>query len=215
MPIDFSVVIPAHNEALYLESTLASVRSQDFEGNVELIVVDNNSDDATADIARDYADLILYCRELQGAAAARQQGARRARGNAILFVDADTVLSPNLLSEAARSLKAGYVGGCAPVEVLDDAFSARWTEACLNAWYRYIGPTFIPGLYCAREVFQRVGGWDVGISCAEEMRLLRRLREHGQLAWNSGCSMATDARRFRAEGYYALAFKGMLAQLFG
>lgn len=215
MGIDFSVVIPAYNEALYLEPTLQSVRSQDFGGNVELVVVDNNSNDDTSKIARRYADHVLHYADKQGASAARQHGAEKARGKNLVFLDADTVMSPNLLSEAAKSLKAGYVGGRAPIQVLDDSFGARWTEVVVNNWHRFIGPTFVPYLYCTREVFHRSGGWDLHITCAEEVRLQRRIREHGKLAWNLEGRTMTDARRYKAEGYYLLALKGTLAQFLG
>jgi glycosyltransferase involved in cell wall biosynthesis len=215
MDIDFSVVIPAYNEALYLEPTLQSVRNQDFAGNVELIVVDNNSSDDTGNLARRYADLVLYYGDRQGASAARQHGAKRARGKNLVFLDADTEMSPNLLSEAARSLQAGYVGGRAPISIADDSFGARWTELVLNSWHRFIGPMFGPYLYCRRDVFERTGGWDLHITCAEEVRLQRRLLAYGKLAWDLEGRITTDARRFKSEGYYLLALKGMLAQFFG
>ncbi|HKO89980.1 MAG TPA: glycosyltransferase family A protein, partial [Polyangiaceae bacterium] len=98
MGIDFSVVIPAYNEADYLEPTLRSVREQDYKGKVELIVVDNNSSDDTSKIARRYADHVLHYAERQGASAARQHGAEMSRGKAIVFLDADTAMSPNMLS---------------------------------------------------------------------------------------------------------------------
>lgn len=215
MGIDFSVVIPAYNEALYLEPTLQSIREQDFDGNIELIVVDNNSNDDTSKIARRYADHVLHYAERQGASAARQHGAEKARGKNLIFLDADTAMSPNLVSEAAKSLAKGFVGGCAPIYVKDDSFGARWTEVIVNNWHRFIGPTFIPYLYCTRDVFHRTGGWDLDITCAEEVRLQRRIREHGKLAWDLPARTTTDARRYKAEGYYLLAIKGTLAQFFG
>jgi glycosyltransferase involved in cell wall biosynthesis len=215
MGIDFSVVIPAYNEALYLEPTLQSIRQQNYDGTIEVIVVDNNSSDDTAKIARRYADHVLHYAERQGASAARQHGAEKSRGKAIVFLDADTAMSPNLLSEAARSLAAGAVGGRAPICVKDDSFGARWTEVVVNSWHRFIGPTFVPYLYCTREVFHRSGGWDLHITCAEEVRLQRRIREYGRLSWDRAAHTLTDARRYKAEGYYLLAFKGVLAQFLG
>jgi glycosyltransferase involved in cell wall biosynthesis len=213
--IEFSVVVPAYNESLYLEATLRSVRNQHFSGDIELIVVDNNSNDDTAQIARGYADLVLYYTERQGASAARQHGAQRARGKNLVFLDADTEMSPNLLTAAARSLAAGYVGGRAPIRIADDSFGARWTEQVVNSWHRFVGPTFIPYLYCKREVFQRTGGWDLDITCAEEVLLQRRMRQLGKLAWDRAARTTTDARRYRAEGYCVLACKGVLAQFLG
>jgi glycosyltransferase involved in cell wall biosynthesis len=215
MGIDFSVVIPAYNEALYLEPTLRSIRELDFKGNVELIVVDNNSSDDTGKIARKYADHVLHYAERQGASAARQHGAEMSRGKALVFLDADTQMSPNMLTEAAKSLAAGHVGGRAPIYVNDRSFGARWTESVVNNWHRFIGPTFVPYLYCTRDVFHQTGGWDLHITCAEEVRLQRRIREFGTLAWDLKAQTLTDARRYKAEGYYLLACKGILAQFLG
>jgi hypothetical protein len=64
-------------------------------------------------------------------------------------------------------------------------------------------------------VFHRTGGWDLDITCAEEVRLQRRIREHGKLAWDLQGRTMTDARRYKAEGYYLLALKGTLAQFLG
>ncbi len=213
--IDFSIVIPAYNEALYLEPTLQSIREQHFGGELELIVVDNNSTDDTCAIARRYADVILHYSERQGAAAARQYGARRSRGRNLVFLDADTEMSPHLLRLAARSLEAGYVGGSAPIRISDDSFGATWTEFAVNNWHRFIGPTFIPYLYCSRDVFLRAGGWDQEVTCGEEVRLQRRLQQHGKLAWDSSGCTTTDARRYKSEGYVVLALKGVSAQFFG
>jgi glycosyltransferase involved in cell wall biosynthesis len=215
MGIDFSIVIPAYNEAAYLEPTLRSIREQEYGGRVEIVVVDNNSSDDTSRIARKYADTVLHYAERQGASAARQHGAQHARGAAIAFLDADTAMSPNLLSEAARSLAAGAVGGRAPIRVADSSFGARWTETVVNNWHRFIGPTFIPYVYVRREVFHQSGGWDLDITCAEEVRLQRRIKSFGKLAWDRAAYTNTDARRYRAEGYYLLAFKGVLAQFLG
>jgi hypothetical protein len=85
----------------------------------------------------------------------------------------------------------------------------------VNSWHRFLGPTFVPYLYCTRDVFQRAGGWDLHITCAEEVRLQRRIREYGKLAWDLSGRTTTDARRYKAEGYYLLAVKGMLAQFLG
>jgi glycosyltransferase involved in cell wall biosynthesis len=212
---DFSVVVPTYNEAFYLESTLQSVRDQDFRGSVELIVVDNNSTDATAQIARDYADLVLYYTDMQGASAARQRGAERSRGKYLAFLDAGTVLSPNLLSEAVCSLQAGYVGGRAPIRIADDSFGARWMEGIANGWHRFVGPTFIPFLYCVREVFVRAGGWDLQCARAEEVRLQQRMRRLGRLAWNARGQTTTDGRRYRDDGRNGPTLKGVLSQFLG
>jgi glycosyltransferase involved in cell wall biosynthesis len=215
MSIDFTVVVPAYNESRFIEPALRSIRAQDFKGSIELLVVDNNSSDNTSEVASAYADRVLHYAERQGAAAARQHGAENARGKNLVFVDADTAMSPNLLSLAAQSLAAGAAGGRAPIRVDDNSFGARWTEQVVNNWHRFIGPCFIPYLYMRREVFEQAGGWDLDITCAEEVRLQRRIKDIGKLSWDRGGHTLTNARRYIAEGYYRLAFKGVIAQFFG
>jgi glycosyltransferase involved in cell wall biosynthesis len=215
MSIDFTVVVPAYNESRFIEPALRSIRAQDFSGSIELIVVDNNSTDNTSEVARGYADRVLHYAEKQGASPARQHGAENARGKNLVFIDADTAMSPNLLRLAARSLAEGAVGGRAPIRVDDQSFGARWTEQVVNNWHRFIGPSFIPYLYMRREVFEQAGGWDLDVTCAEEVRLQRRIKEQGVLAWDRGGYTLTNARRYLAEGYYKLAAKGVIAQFFG
>ena len=96
-----SVVSPLHNVAPYLEQFLASLTSQSTGlKNVEIILVDDGSKDATGEIARTWARrfprAIRYVRqENQGVAAARNRGLRLATGNWVTFPDPDDYLSPN------------------------------------------------------------------------------------------------------------------------
>jgi len=87
--IRFSVVVPAYNEAAYLGRALDSLQHQDYGGTYEIIVVDNNSTDSTADIAARHG--VRVVREpQQGVCAARQRGADCARGEIIISTDADS-----------------------------------------------------------------------------------------------------------------------------
>ncbi len=74
----FSVVVPAFNEVDYLGRTLQSLLQQDFEGSYEVIVVDNNSTDGTAHLARGYGVRVVDEPEV-GVCAARQRGRRCCR----------------------------------------------------------------------------------------------------------------------------------------
>src|SRR6266700_2271658 len=98
-----SIVVPAFNEEGYLGETLASLdRAKAFlqrERSIqtEIIVVDNDSDDATADV--EHAQGVTVAREaLHNVAQVRNAGAKLSNGETIVFVDADTVVPENLLS---------------------------------------------------------------------------------------------------------------------
>ena len=99
----FSIIVPAFNEEAYLGSTLDAIQAGSMElsthsedVDVGLIVVDNNSRDATTAIAQDKGAQVVH-EPVQGIARARNTGARHAGGDVLIFVDADVLMSPELL----------------------------------------------------------------------------------------------------------------------
>ena len=100
-----SVVMPAYNNAAYVAQALESLILQDYE-NFELLVVDDGSSDDTAFIVQAYADedkrLRLLRQEHSGAAAARNAGMNEAKGDYLLFLDADDVFEPYLISSLLK-----------------------------------------------------------------------------------------------------------------
>ena len=98
--VDVSVVIPARNEATRLPALLASLQALTTRP-AEIVVVDDHSDDDTADIARTGGAKVLTATDLPpgwtGKAWACQQGAEATSGSMLMFLDADTVLAPDAL----------------------------------------------------------------------------------------------------------------------
>jgi peptidoglycan/xylan/chitin deacetylase (PgdA/CDA1 family)/GT2 family glycosyltransferase len=85
-----SVVAPAFNEEKLIQTSLESLFKQDYKGEFEVIVVDNNSSDDTAEIARRMGAKVVFCAQ-KGVAYARQAGAEAASGTIIVQADADTI----------------------------------------------------------------------------------------------------------------------------
>jgi len=208
----FSVIIPAYNEEKLLENALKSVRAQDLQG-IELIVVNNNSTDKTVEIARRYSDIILNYNEMQNASAARNAGALQASGEYFAFLDADSVLSTNALSEAAKSLSRGYAGGTARIVVEHDSLLAKSQPVLLEIWSKIIGPTYTPYVYTTKENFIKSGGWDKEIELGEEFRFLNKIKKYGKIAFNGAASVNTSPRRYLREGYLRTMIKGTLGQM--
>src|SRR5688572_19307503 len=107
-----SFVIPAHNEAALLGDTLRILRaSADELGEpFEIIVVDDASTDATAEIARNGGARVQRI-ERRHIAASRNAGAKVARGELLVFVDADTHVPVETLRQALAAIRNGAVGG--------------------------------------------------------------------------------------------------------
>lgn len=210
MAKDFSVIIPAYDEEKLIEKTLLSVKNQKFIEGIEIIVVDNNSTDRTSEIAKRYADKVLFFDAIQGASAARNHGARNAQGKYLAFLDADTILSSNALSEAEKSLKEGHSGGVAKIITPHKSILAESQVFILNTWERFLGPIYTPYIYTTQKNFVKSGRWDEHIELGEEVRFLRKLKRFGPLAYNDLAYVETSPRRYLDKGYISITLKGIL-----
>src|SRR5438105_2501191 len=111
-----SFIVPAYNEELELPATLSAIRAAAATTSEpsEIIVVNDGSTDATAAVAATGGARVLTIHRRQ-IAAARNAGARAARGDVFFFVDADTLISPAHVTGAQAALAAGCAGGGARV----------------------------------------------------------------------------------------------------
>ena len=108
--LDITVVIPTHNRSDALELTLENLSKQDFSRDWEAIVVNNNSTDSTVVVVKQWqarfpVQLKLLNEEKPGAAAARNAGARAARGKFLVFIDNDILTEPDFLTRHLSRLK--------------------------------------------------------------------------------------------------------------
>ena len=101
--VRFSVIVPAYNEAAYLGRALDALQHQDYDGKYEIIVVDNNSTDATVAVAA-RCGVRVVSEPRQGVCAARQRGVDCAQGEIIVSTDADTTQPSDWL----RTIDAGF-----------------------------------------------------------------------------------------------------------
>ncbi|MFP4069932.1 MAG: glycosyltransferase [Opitutales bacterium] len=176
----FSIIIPAYNEAEELPVTLAAVRSAAARTaeRCEIIVVDNNSSDDTAAIARAHgADRVVF-EPFNQIARARNAGAAASGGRFLVFIDADTRISGRLLAESIRILKAGtHVGGGSVIEFEGNPGAVGRLGIRLWRLVSKLTRTAAGSyLFCLREAFEAVGGFDEKLYASEEVRLSRRLK---------------------------------------
>ena len=105
-----SVVIPAHNAACTLDECLQAVSCSDY-AEYEVIVVDDASTDDTRQMASQHDCRVVHSQQNVGTARAKNLGASEARGDIILFTDADILLQPDTLGLVAENLKDPTVAG--------------------------------------------------------------------------------------------------------
>lgn len=177
-----SFVVPAYNEELLLPGTLTALRAAgDAVGEpYEIIVADDASADRTAAIAEEHGARVVRVAHRQ-IAATRNSGAREANGEFFIFVDADTIVNPEVVRAAVTALRDGAVGGGS-----DLRFEGRlplWGRlmiASFRPMYRLVRIASGSFLFCTRQAFAAVGGFDETLFAAEEAMMSKALRRHGR-----------------------------------
>jgi glycosyltransferase involved in cell wall biosynthesis len=194
-----SFIIPAYNEAQLLGSTLSAIQraARAFPLTFEVIVVDDASRDGTPEVACACGARVVAVNHRQ-IAATRNAGAREAAGEWLVFVDADTIISATVLEEAIAALTAGAIGGGCLVRF--DGRVPRYGRvliALLSPVYRALGLAAGCFLFCTRQAFDAVGGFDERLFAAEEVVLSRALRRQGRFVLLRAAVM-TSGRKLRA-----------------
>ena len=199
-----SIVVPARNEEELLPSCLRALTTQDYEGPLEIIVVDNGSTDRTAERAR-CSGVTVVSEPRHGYVIALACGFSAATGDIIATTDADTVPPPNwvstLVREYAEHEEAVAVGG--EVFFRDPNWKGWIFTRCilpiLNRWDR--GNPAGAHLWGAnfsvrRDVFERAGGWNMKFNLQCDTELSERLRRFGRVVLLESLSVSTSCRRW-------------------
>jgi glycosyltransferase involved in cell wall biosynthesis len=198
----FSIVIPCLNEAGYLTDALLSLRKQDFDGDYEVIVVDNNCTDETASIARALGARVVV-EPVAGVCNARQRGTEAARGEIVVSADADTVYARDWLSRIDARFRAdeSVVAVVGPCRYADGPrwgrVYARGLFGAVNGVYRLSGRAVYAS---ATNIAFRRDAWteyDTSMTQGgDELDQLRRLRRQGRVVYDHANPTFTSGRRF-------------------
>jgi glycosyltransferase involved in cell wall biosynthesis len=214
--VRFSIVIPARNESAWIGACLDAVRdaSRPFAGDVETIVVLNRCSDDTGAVASAHGARTVED-DSRNLAKIRNTGARHASGDILVTVDADSVMSPNMLEEADRAMRSGkYIGGGVPIR------PERMSLGILLSGLLILCalPLGISaGLFwCYRRDFKAIGGFDESLVIAEDVDFAKRLKSYGRqrgkrfgTLWRT--RITTSCRKFDRFGdWFLLKRPGLL-----
>jgi glycosyltransferase involved in cell wall biosynthesis len=176
-----SFVVPAYNEERLLGRTLVAIHAaaRALAHPYELIVVDDDSTDSTAAIARANGARVVRV-QFRHIARTRNAGAWAATGSTLIFVDADTIVPAAAVRATIEALGQGAAGGGATIGL--DGRVPPWAWLLLPV----VRGVFRVGhlaagcyVFCSRAAFDAIGGFDERLYAAEEIAFSRALRQHG------------------------------------
>jgi glycosyltransferase involved in cell wall biosynthesis len=230
-----SVIIPAHNEQALIAGTVNAVlRSAGVllsnghgtvhlaKSGIECIVVNDGSVDRTREVLKPYIEqhgVICLDGKFGNAPRTRNAGARAAQGRILVFVDADTLIPPELLERIWRVHTAALCAGI----VRYASRESGWKAACWWTFWNYVRrlplgrAKAMPGcMFCTREAFDAYGPFDEAVEIAEEWPILSRAYRQRRFVYDWHMVARSSSRRMelRRFGYVRTFLKYCYAILF-
>lgn len=209
-----SIIIPTLNEENYLPFLLESIKNQNFK-DYEIIVADAGSKDKTLEIAKNYG-----CKIVPGGlpAKGRNNGAKVAKGDLLLFLDADVILPDNFLKKSleefeTRKLKVASYGLIPRTEqwVIRTCFDIFYNWPII-LWERILAYGAM-GILVEKEIFEKVGGFEEEIKLAEDHYFVRQGAKISRFGIIRSVKIYISLRRYQKDGYLKTWFKYFTCQM--
>ena len=196
MPPVVSIIIPTLNEEFSIGQTLDAVKG--FEENIEVIVVDGGSDDATLVIAGNYNVKILRVR--RGRGRQLQVGANHATGEILWFLHADTIPAPDCIRQMKRCLQnENVVGGNLTIRFDGERLAAKFLT-WLYPNLRKIGLIYgDSAIFVRRDIYERIGGF-ASFPIFEDLDFIQKLKRAGEII-TLPAFVTTSSRRFENKSF--------------
>lgn len=172
-----SIIIPTKNEEKNITRCLRSIKKQTYKGHIEIILVDNHSEDRTVAIATPYVSEVIIAGPERSAQ--RNVGAQRARGKWLLFVDADMELSPDVLEECLTLTQERVIE---PIIAITEKGVGHtfWGKALALERNCYVYTFWLQAArFFPRHYFLKYGGYDETLVAGEDWDITQRLRDVG------------------------------------
>ncbi|HPD45952.1 MAG TPA: glycosyltransferase [Anaerohalosphaeraceae bacterium] len=199
-----SVIVPVYNDAGSIDKLIRSLLQQDYDQDIEIIVVDNRSTDATRDIVRKYPVTLLEENEIQSSYAARNKGIEHARHKILAFIDSDCVATTEWVRTGVSELiasKADLLGGrvefvLSPARCASEMYDAI-THFDFEVSIEEQRGTGAGNLFVYRYVFEQTGLFPV-VKSGGDFQWSKRAIQHGfRLAYSPITVVRHPARRLR------------------
>lgn len=220
----FSIIIPTLNEEDKLGVCFKSLMEQTYR-EFEVIIVDGGSQDSTVDMAERNGFDVLEVEKTRphDVSAAKNEGARHARGDILFFMDADMALEPNCFEVLDEEYNEhDVVGVSCKVLPFEGNSLENVMYQCNNILARlgnYVGVHELSYFSChayRKDCFEKIGGFREDLLACEDLDLSLRLRHLGHYIVTSRTTLWTSPRRLREWSYpgYLLRYVKYLAHYY-
>ena len=201
-----SIIIPTYNEEEYLPTLLESIKKQSFT-DYEVIVADANSTDRTREIAKEYG-----CVVVEGGlpAVGRNNGARIAKGEYLLFLDSDLELTDDYLRKVLYEFRMEHLGiAITQMKPMSNKVQDKLFHDFAN--YFMIGIEKIKphgagcyGMISRKELHDECGGFDESLTFGEDTDYIERLAKKEPFKVLRNAKIGVSTRRLEEEGIETL-----------
>lgn len=179
-----SLIIPAYNEEKYLGTTLNSVmkakESYMNPSSIEIIVVNNSSTDNTNKIAENYGAKVVF-EEKRCIASVRNKGVESAEGKIIGFLDADSIVTPNIFNSIDNTMSSGeYIGGGTIIKFGRNSIGLFFTYCITVIPAKWLLGVMCGLMFTEKMIFKELGGFDESFYCAEDSKFALELKKYGK-----------------------------------
>ena len=207
-----SIIIPTLNEEKYLPILLNEIKKQNFR-DFEIIVADAGSGDETVEIAKRFG-----CKIVKGGLPpkGRNEGAKVAKGDIFLFMDADNIRLPEKFFERSlkefkkRNLGVASFPLCPNGKKID-----KFLFQIYNTWVKLTQIPYASNLILVKkEIFEKVGGFDEKIKIAEDHYFAKQAAKYGKFGFIKIEPVITSSRRFERDGRLKTYLKYLLAGIY-
>lgn len=202
----FSIIIPTYNEEEYLPILLESIKKQDFD-DYEVIVADANSTDKTREIAKDYGCIVV---EGGLPAVGRNNGAKVAKGEYLLFLDSDLKLTDDYLRDVLYEFKMEHLGiAISQMIPMSNKVEDKLFHDFAN--YFMISVEKIKphgagcyGIIAKKELHDKCEGFDESLTFGEDTDYIERLAKEEPFRVLRNAKIGVSTRRLEEEGIQTL-----------
>ncbi len=197
-----SVVIAAFNEEKYLPKTLKSLQSQ-TDKEFSILVVDNNSTDNTAQIARSFGAKVVTEKK-QGVVFALNRGIHEANTEIVAMTDADTVVEPKWIESIRKRFEdekvVGATGSIVPKGSFLYQIIARFFYDGFLILHEKIGRPHLIGFNFAvrKDAFEKIGGLNEKYTMSPDVEVGLRLKRLGEVVFIKDMAVVPNMRRFNS-----------------